>query len=131
MRAGELPPEDEELPDPTQAEALRPRGLRAQYYFHHIEETIGEGGFGKVKKAIHKLTGETVAVKIVAVDQYEPEQLEAIQREIELQKNLMHENIAQIYEVIRRDSKIYIFMEHCKNGELFDKINRAGPMPEK
>ena len=72
-----------------------------------------------------------MAVKIVAVDQYEPEQLEAIQREIELQKNLMHENIAQIYEVIRRDSKIYIFMEHCKNGELFDKINRSGPMPEK
>ena len=72
-----------------------------------------------------------MAVKIVAVDQYEPEQFEAIQREIELQKNLIHENIAQIYEVIRRDSKIYIFMEHCKNGELFDKINRSGPMPEK
>lgn len=43
----------------------------------------------------------------------------------------MHENIAQIYEVIRRDNKIYIFMEHCKNGELFDKINRTGPMAEK
>jgi|688.fasta_scaffold777219_1 5'-AMP-activated protein kinase catalytic alpha subunit len=43
----------------------------------------------------------------------------------------MHENIAQIYEVVRRDNKIYIFMEYCKNGELFDKINRTGPMAEK
>jgi serine/threonine protein kinase len=31
----------------------------------------------------------------------------------------MHENIAQIYEVIRKDNKMYIFMEYCKNGELF------------
>lgn len=43
----------------------------------------------------------------------------------------MHENIAQIYEVIKKDSKIYIFMEYCKNGELFDKINSSGPMPER
>lgn len=29
---------------------------------------------------------------------------------------MMHENIAQIYEVIRKDNKVYIFMEYCKNG---------------
>ena len=32
----------------------------------------------------------------------------------------MHENIAQIYEVIKKDNKIYMFMEFCKKGELFD-----------
>ena len=44
---------------------------------------------------------------------------------------MMHEHIAQIYEVIKKESKIYIFMEYCKNGELFDKINSSGPLPEK
>jgi serine/threonine protein kinase len=43
---------------------------------------------------------------------------------------MMHENIAQIYEVIKKGNKIYILMEYCKNGELFDKINSSGPMPE-
>lgn len=41
----------------------------------------------------------------------------------------MHEAIAQIYEVIRQAGKIYIFMEFCPNGELFDRINRYGPLP--
>jgi serine/threonine protein kinase len=77
------------------------------------------------------LTGETVAVKITTLEAYDVDQVEAIQREIELQKNLLHENIAQIYEVIKKENKIYIFMEYCKNGELFDKINKTGPMPEK
>ena len=31
--------------------------------------------------------------------------------------------------MIKKENKIYIFMEYCKNGELFDMINRTGPMP--
>lgn len=48
-----------------------------------------------------------------------------------LQQRLMHEHIAQIYEVIRREKKIYIFMEYCPNGELFERIVKNGPMAEK
>jgi len=77
-----------------------------------------------VCKAIHKITRQTVAVKILRVCNYDRDELEGIRREIEIQKNLLHENIAQVYEVIRSDNKIYIFMEYCPNGELFDRINR-------
>lgn len=35
--------------------------LRQRY---DIKETIGSGGFGKVKRAIHLPTGETVAIKV-------------------------------------------------------------------
>jgi len=35
--------------------------LRQRY---EIKETIGSGGFGKVKRAIHIPTGETVAIKV-------------------------------------------------------------------
>ena len=35
--------------------------LRTRY---DIKETIGSGGFGKVKRAIHLPTGETVAIKV-------------------------------------------------------------------
>lgn len=33
-------------------------------------EEIGEGGFGKVFKAIHKVTGNAVAVKYINVSDY-------------------------------------------------------------
>ena len=39
--------------------------------------------------------------------------------------------MAQIYEVIRKEKKIYIFMEFCPNGDLFDRIVKNGPMSEK
>jgi len=36
--------------------------LKGQY---HLRETIGTGGFGKVKLAYHSLTGEKCAIKIM------------------------------------------------------------------
>lgn len=42
----------------------------------------------------------------------------------------MHENIVQIYEVLRKQDRIYVFMEHCPNGELYNRIVNEGPMTE-
>ena len=33
--------------------------------FYHMGDTLGSGGFGKVKLATHALTGATVAIKIL------------------------------------------------------------------
>lgn len=33
--------------------------------YYELQKTIGNGGFGKVKQAIHLLTGEHVAIKII------------------------------------------------------------------
>ena len=33
--------------------------------YYELLKTIGNGGFGKVKQAIHLLTGEFVAIKII------------------------------------------------------------------
>jgi serine/threonine protein kinase len=49
---------------------------------------------------------------------------ETIEREAQLQRSVLHSNITQVYEIIHHDEKVYIFMDFCKNGELFDRINR-------
>ncbi len=48
-----------------------------------------------------------------------------------MQRRLLHSGIAQIYEVARLEGKVLIFMEYCRNGELFERINKDGPLLEK
>ena len=62
-------------------------------------EQIGRGTFSKVTKAIHLITSQQVAVKILNKQKIEDEvDLERIIREIEILKNINHPNIAQMYE---------------------------------
>ena len=64
-------------------------------------EQIGMGSFSKVTKAIHLITEQTVAVKILEKEKIEDEiDIERIIREIEILKTIMHPNIAQMYVYI-------------------------------
>ena len=86
-------------------------------------KNIGEGTFGKVKLAIHILTGEKVAIKILQKSLIKGEkQYERIQNEIKYLKLLNHPNIIKIYEVIENDSSFFIVMEYATGGELFNYI---------
>ncbi len=67
---------------------------------YKIENTIGEGTFGKVKLGYHILTNQPVAVKILEkVKIQDKEDYERITREINFLKKMKHQNIINIYEV--------------------------------
>ncbi|XP_037520944.1 maternal embryonic leucine zipper kinase [Rhipicephalus sanguineus] len=84
-------------------------------------ETIGSGGFAKVKLGIHILTGEKVAVKIM--DKHSlGDDLPRVKLEITALKDLSHQNICKLYQVIETSTKIYLVLEYCPGGELFDYI---------
>ena len=86
-------------------------------------KTIGEGTFGKVKLAIHVLTGEKVAIKILQKNLIKVQkQYQRIQNEIKYLKLLNHPNIIKIYEVIENDFSFFIIMEYAPGGELFNYI---------
>jgi len=88
-----------------------------------LYEQIGKGSFSKVAKAIHLITEQTVAVKILEKDKIEDEiDIERIIREIEILKTIMHPNIAQIYETYSTSHNIYLMMEYIDGGDLFDYI---------
>ncbi|XP_039200745.1 maternal embryonic leucine zipper kinase isoform X2 [Crotalus tigris] len=89
--------------------------------YYEIHETIGTGGFAKVKLARHLLTGEQVAVKIM--DKLTlGDDLPRIKTEIEAMKSLSHQNICRLYHVIETPKKIFMVLEYCPGGELFDYI---------
>ena len=93
---------------------------------------IGKGTFGKVKLAIHKLTGEKVAIKVLQKNLITGrKQYERIQNEIKYLKLLNHPNIIKIYEVIENDSSFFIIMEYAIGGELFNYIVLKEKLSEK
>ena len=80
---------------------LRPRawGERCINAFH-INSQIGEGAYGKVFKATDSSCGEVVALKMVRTDSdREGFPITAV-REIKILKQLCHENIVNLKEVI-------------------------------
>ena len=91
---------------------------------HYIlGKTIGQGTFGKVKLGSHILSGEQVAVKILEKDRIkEVADVERVAREIHILKIIRHPYIIQLYEIIETPKQLYLIMEFCPNGELFDFI---------
>ena len=94
-------------------------------------DQIGMGTFSKVSKAVHILTEQIVAVKILEKEKIEDDiDVERIIREIEILKNISHPNIAQMYETYSTVHNIYLMMEYIEGGDLFDYINKNTFLPE-
>ncbi|KAM9589190.1 maternal embryonic leucine zipper kinase isoform 5-T6 [Morphnus guianensis] len=89
--------------------------------YYELHETIGTGGFAKVKLARHLLTAEKVAIKIMDKAAL-GDDLPRVKIEIDAMKNLSHQHICRLYQVIETSKKIFMVLEYCPGGELFDYI---------
>jgi len=88
-----------------------------------IKETIGSGGFAKVKVAKHKITGEKVAIKIMEKTRLkETHDLHRAPLEIQALKDLKHPHISRLYQVVETPERYFLVMEFAPGGELFDYI---------
>ena len=88
-----------------------------------IKETIGKGTFSIVKLGINKKTKEKVAIKILKKNKIvHKEDVERIEREINILEKLNHINVIKIYKINEDNENYYILMEFCENGELFHYI---------
>ena len=88
-----------------------------------LGETLGQGAFGTVRKAVHKLTGQERAIKILKKRRQDERKLFL---EVNILSKLTHPNIMEIYEFYEDKANFYIVSELCKGGELFDKITEKG-----
>lgn len=87
-----------------------------------ISPPLGSGAFGEVRKAVHKASGLSRAVKIISKSATSEEDHERLVNEVEILRKLDHPNIIKIYEFYQDDKFFYIVTELCTGGELFDKI---------
>jgi calcium-dependent protein kinase len=84
-----------------------------------VLETVGKGGYGEVKKVIHKITGETRAMKIIKKESCDDTYLKALTNEITILRMLDHPHIIKLYEIYQDTANIYMITEYMSGGEVF------------
>ncbi|XP_061430343.1 NUAK family SNF1-like kinase 1 [Lethenteron reissneri] len=98
---------------------------------YELEETLGRGAYGKVKRAVERATGRKVAIKFISKERIKNEKdMGQIRREIEIMSSLHHPHIVSIFEVFENKDKMVIVMELASHGELFDYLNAHRPLRE-
>ena len=97
-----------------------------------LSNQIGIGTFSKVSKAIHIITNQSVAVKILEKEKIEDNiDIERIKREMEILNKIIHPNICQLYETYSTLHNFYLMMEYVEGGDLFDYITSKTFLSEK
>ncbi|KAK9805307.1 hypothetical protein WJX73_000155 [Symbiochloris irregularis] len=99
---------------------------------YQLGEELGRGAFGQVFKGLDQRTGNTVAIKQMALSGISPEGLHSVMGEIELLKNLNHRNIVKYIGSFKTRSHLYIILEYMENGALSSHIkpSKFGNFPE-
>jgi len=97
--------------------------------FYDLEKKkIGEGSYGSVCKAKNKSTNAVRAVKTIGKAQMK--NMERFKMEIAIMKMMDHPNIIKLFENFEDHRNIYLVMELCNGGELFDRIIDLGHFTE-
>lgn len=101
---------------------------RIQDAYSMDKRKLGEGSFGSVRKGVHKATGSVRAVKTMAKGKMS--NIERFKKEVAIMKMMDHPSIIKLFETYEDHHNIYLVMELCQGGELFDSIIEAGHFGE-
>jgi len=109
-----------------------------------LGDTLGMGGYSKVKLGIHKKTGQKVALKIMMADEsgkISDSKKKQLIRELNVMKKVKHENVIQLIEFDEnaeypesngdKTKCIVTVLEFAAGGELFDFLMFTGCFDEK
>ncbi|KFR06701.1 Serine/threonine-protein kinase 4, partial [Nipponia nippon] len=83
-----------------------------------VLEKLGEGSYGSVFKAIHKETGQVVAIKQVPVES----DLQEIIKEISIMQQCDSPHVVKYYGSYFKNTDLWIVMEYCGAGSVSDII---------
>jgi serine/threonine protein kinase len=111
-----------------QAEKLM-RGDRSGFFYgsYRVLYLVGTGTFARVYRAVHKFTGDVVAVKVLRKRFLsDHDQAERFHREGQMGATLQHPNIVPIREVVSHGENHYLVMDFVEGRNLreFVKIRK-------
>lgn len=92
--------------------------------YYETGELLGEGAYGQVLKAKHRVTKATAAVKIITKEDLDAKTELRIRREIEVLKLAKFESLLELYDIFETSERIYIVTELVVGGTLFAWMQR-------
>lgn len=97
-------------------------------YIIYLDCKVGSGESSVVYRGINTQTQEEVSVKYVDCMALQPGQKNMVLREAHFLKQLNHPNILKCTDVLDSGSNLYIIGEYCSQGDLYNKLQKEGPM---
>ena len=89
------------------------------------DRVLGRGSYGTVYLAIHRATREEFACKVLSINRVGPQYVDKLHAEISSMRQLDHPNVLRLREVFFGRRKIYLIMDLCTGGELFELVNTS------
>ena len=122
---------DEGLLTPFQAKLLsagRARELVLGQY--RLLDELGQGGMGRVYKALHTVMDRLVAIKVVSPEFAADGRARGwFRREVLASTRLYHPNIVMAYDANEMDDVLFLVMEYVDGDDLDSLVRRQGPLP--
>ncbi|RWS07945.1 death-associated protein kinase 1-like protein, partial [Dinothrombium tinctorium] len=85
------------------------------------------GQFAVVKRCIQRRSGKEFAAKFIKKKRTKSSRrgvaIEDVEREVNILKNLNHENIVQLFDVFDNGNEVILILELVRGGELFDLLS--------
>jgi len=91
---------------------------------YRLEEELGTGAYGSVVRAVRLSDGLNVAVKIInkGDEEKKDSEDERLATEVNILRQVHHDCLVRLYEVFDTTHRLYLVMQLCEGGELFDRI---------
>eukprot|EP01032_Pedospumella_encystans_P034134 gene34134-38579_t len=98
---------------------------------YDLGQYLGRGGYAEVFRARNRKTGQDVAIKICKrPGDEDPGWISRMQNEISIHSKLKHPNIVSLYECFECERHVYLVLELCEGGNIYQHW-RNGPLDEK
>ncbi|KAM0828773.1 hypothetical protein ACQ4PT_067323 [Festuca glaucescens] len=100
---------------------------------YQLGEELGRGEFGLTRRCTDAVTGEKLACKSISKRKLRSSvDIEDVRREVAIMRSLpSHANVVRLREAFEDSDAVYLVMEVCEGGELFDRIVARGHYTER
>ena len=117
-------------PESAKASLGQIAGLQTGALFakrYQIIEELGAGGMGRVYRVADKTLGEEIALKLIRPDiAAEREIIERFKTELKLAREVVHKNVARMFDFNEEGRVPYITMEYVRGENLKRLIRKVG-----